>query len=1613
MSDQDRTQGAAHVAGDVAIVGMACIFPAAPDLPTYWQNIVNKVDAIIDPPPDRLINEVFDPASDANDRIYCKRGGYIESLPPFRPADFGIMPVAVEGALPEHFMALKVAHDAMCDAGFPDRPFDRQRTRVIVGRGTFINRGYVTLLQHGFVLDQTIRVLGELHPEYSTRELAAIKTRLKDSLPPFRPETAPGLVDTIVAGIIANRLDLKGGNLVIDAACASGLMALEIGMRDLLTGHCDVLLTGAIQISTPHLIHLLFTQLGALTRHAQLRPFDKDADGTMLGEGVGMMVLKRLEDAVRDGHRIYAVVKGVGSSSDGKGKGLTAPQVDGEVLALQRAYAAARVEPRTVGMIEAHGTALPVGDAAEIEALGRVLGARDGAADCALGTVKSMIGHLLPAAGVAGLIKTALSLYHRALPPTLHCETPNPDLKLEQSRFYLNTETRPWIHGAPDTPRRAGVNAFGFGGINAHAVLEEWADEGAAPRTCWRGRDSELCVLSAASREDLAGRADRVLSFIANSPGAPLHDLAHTLAAEPDRGAHRLAVVAASLDDLAQKLRPAVQRLREPGCEKIKRKSGVFYFAAPLAAQGRLAFLFPGEGSQYPNMLADLCLHFPEARSCFDTLDGAFADRGGAHRPSDFIFPAASAQAPGQAAADRLWQMDYAVDAVLTADWALHRIFDSLGIRPGTIVGHSSGEIMALEACGAIQVADHRERMGYIAAGNRMIQRFAEVEAIPDAPLMAVALPDRKLVDDAVRTRSGRVRIAMDNCPYQVVLCCDREVVEEVAQELQDKGAICQVLPFARPYHTPLFEPAGKSLETFFDSLRMTSPRIEIYSCLTAEPMPADAAEIRRLAVAQWTRPVRFRETIAAMHAGGVRLFVEVGPKANLTSFVDDVLRGRPHAAVAANVHYRSGITQLHHALALLFAHGVPMRLEPLFERRGCAAVDLDTREAPRPGDAGKGAMQLSLALPRLTLGEDAQSLRARAAPPAPAAGETPAEEKGELPPAMRDYMDTMEQFLDTQDTVMQAYFADTPAPAAQDPAGPPRADYAMVSMPLVDEVLSRTEDTLVAQRTFTLAEDLFLLDHTLGREISVTDPGLHALPIMPLTMSIEMLAEAAALLMPGQLCIGMRDIRAYRWISFENGSATVRMEAAREETGAVRVALRRADEDGEDTALPIVEGIVLFGDRYPDPPGPGEFRLKAPRPSALAKDRLYAEGMFMGPCFRGVSSVDTVGEDGLEAELAVLPFDAFFRGRPDARFVTDPVVLDAAGQLVAYWIIDYRELGCNCYPYGLDELHLYGPPGGDGRQARGRARVRVTGENQLRSDIDVIGPQDRLWMRLVGWEDRLFILPTAFHELRYRPRETFLSTPWPEAVAASGTDSLVCRRLDDFPDKLLHAHGRMWQYALAHLALSRRERDAWRALPDLDKRRIEWLLVRIAAKDAARQFLKERHGLELSLPDVEVETDANGRPHLAGPWAGDVTPLPAISLSHSQGTGVVLLNGSGAPCGIDIETVNGRSDRIRRAALNHEERELAGSVLGSPGIDWVLRIWCAKEAAGKALGHGLPGGAGDALLHGLDGETGEVRLEIAGMLARRLPEWAGSQVQARTLHQDGLVAATVVPAAG
>ncbi len=1579
---------------DIAIIGLSCVFPGAADVRRYWQNILDKVDAVSDAPADWEAERYFEADSHSDDRTYCKRGGFLGELSAFDPSLYGVMPNAVDGAEPDHFLALRNASDALRDAGYSDIGKFRERTEVIIGRGTYVNRGNATAMQHSMVLDSVLGVLRQLHPEYTDEELATIRKSLKATLPPFHADTAPGLVPNIISGRIANRLDLMGANYIVDAACASSLVAVDLAVRDLQSGRCDMALAGGVNASVPPVIMIIFSQLNALSRKGQIRPFDAEASGTLLGEGGGMVVLKRLADAERDNDKIYAVLKGVGVASDGRAKGLLAPRLEGELLALERAYESAGVDPSSIGLIEAHGTATLVGDATEVEALSQVFGGDSpGIARCALGSVKSMISHTMPASGIAGLIKVALALHHKVLPPTLHCETPNPKLHLEKSNFYLNSETRPWIHDGSAGPRRAGVNAFGFGGINAHAVVEEYTGTSRAP---WMQHewDAECFIVSAESDAELPAAISSLLGTLERLPiDTPLRNIAFSLNCERALGASRLTVVASNRQELIEKLTRAATRIADSRTRRIREVEGIYFCREPLGGAGRLALMFPGEGAQYAGMLADLCIHFPEVRQWFDFMNEAFANRG--YRLSDSVFPP-----PGVAAEARLFSMDVGAEAVFCGNQAIHALLTHLGITPDAVVGHSTGEHSALLASGIVRTETKPSLLHHVRGVNRVFEELQHSAAIQTGVLLAVAGVAPSAVDLLVRNSGGTLFTALDNCPNQVVLFGSEESVRKAREALANTAAICQELPFGRAYHTPLFSAFAEKLREHFDTVTIGAPRIATYSCVTSEAFPSDPAEIRELASVQWSSAVRFRETIEHMHRDGIRLFIESGPRSGLTGFVGDILRRKQHCCVPANVQHRTGIHQLQHLVAELVAHHVPVNLTRLYERRNPESISI--AQAP-----ARPLMRIKMGLQPARLPADFKPLKTHAAPqlqpasaPAPKQEATKASEPTPAAAAMAAHMQTMSQFLETQQRVLGSYFAarnaSSTTPASERPATLP-------FMSNVKELIPGVKARVLLR--LSPADQPLLVDHTLGRNVSTDDPALLALPVFPLTFTMEVLAEAGALLAPGRKLVGMRDVRASRWVALERGEKVLELTA--EQTPVAGVVMVRAREFSEGTLRPVcAEGLMIFADNYPAQPSTKAPALLGRKPSDWTPERLYTEGMFHGPSLRAVRSMDATGSNGTSATLEILPRNTLVKDHPEPGFLTDPVILDAAGQVVAFWSQECLEKAGDIFPYRLGTLHCYGPLRAVGTRLRCDVAVTHVGDKDIRSDIEIRDAQGAVLYRLESWEDRRFLLPRSLWDLRLAPRSTRTGTAWLDPIRHLTGNPVFCARVDLAPELLDASHG-IWTQVLAHLVLSRAERQQWAGMAAGVAQ--QWLLGRSAAKDAVRMMLKETAGLDVCAADIEIQAGIDERLFARGRWEQRLGAAPSVSLSCTTGTAVAIAAlTKDRLLGVDVKHLAGLAAERATDALTSSERRVLQDSAGSAADEWYVRACCAKQSLKNALGNGFLHHASDTpVITGLRLETGTIDMELRNGALDHFPELRGKQIRVQTVRDRELVCST------
>ncbi|MFD5542828.1 beta-ketoacyl synthase N-terminal-like domain-containing protein, partial [Streptomyces sp. NPDC127079] len=891
MTDDSGTTADAGAGGraPVAIVGMAVLLPGAADLDAYWRNLRDGVDAIGEVPEGRWDADYYRPGSAtgpaAPDQVYCRRGGFVDGLAEVEVTRYGIMPNSVAGTEPDQLIALDVAAAALADAGGADRLPERHRIGVVLGRGGYLTPGLVRLDQRVRTAGQLVRTLGELVPGLTPGQLARVRDAFTERLGPASPESAIGLVPNLAASRIANRLDLRGPAYTVDAACASSLVAVDQAVTELTAGRCDMMLAGGVHHCHDITLWSVFSQLRALSPSERIRPFHRDADGILIGEGTGVVVLKRLADAERDGDRVYAVIRGTGVASDGRTAGLVNPDPGGQAHAVRQAWRAAGLDPaapHSVGLLEAHGTATPAGDSAELTTLAEVFGPAEERA--VLGSVKSMIGHTMPAAGVAGLVKAALALHHATLLPTLHCDDPHP--ALAATRFRTLDRALPW-ETAPDQPvRRAGVNAFGFGGINAHVVLEEAPGRHSVPAAAPRGTPGEgttaarvteperILLLAADTPERLTAALDADDSAVLAAGLAP--ERTH-----PQAGPVRLGIV----DPTAKRLalaRRAVGRGRP-----WQGRNDVWFRPAPLLGTGKLAFVFPGLEGEFTPRVDDIATHFG--------------------------LPTVTAPAAGDMRVGDVGRHGFGVVGVgRLLDAALRR----MGVVPDAVAGHSVGEWTAMVVAG-------------LYSGVQVDAFMAEFDpdavTVPGLAFAAIGAPAERVVavlrDDW--TDAGIV-LSHDNAPGQSMVCGPDRAVADFVRAFRADGVLCQVLPFRSGFHTPMLEPYLSPIKEAAERFRLHRPAVPVWSGTVAAPFPEGETEVRELFVRHLLEPVRFRQLIEAMYAAGHRTFVQTGP-GQLASLVGDILGDRDHLAVAANSPHRSGMAQLRRVATALWTAGAPV----------------------------------------------------------------------------------------------------------------------------------------------------------------------------------------------------------------------------------------------------------------------------------------------------------------------------------------------------------------------------------------------------------------------------------------------------------------------------------------------------------------------------------------------------------------------------------------------------------------------------------------------------------------------------------------------------------------
>jgi acyl transferase domain-containing protein/acyl carrier protein len=853
----------------IAIIGLGCRFPGGSDGPeAFWRALEHGTDAVREIPPERWPREAI-----PGNKPEVRWAGLIDHVDEFDASFFGISPREAESLDPQQRLLLEVAWDALEDAG--------QRPDQLAGSSTGVFVGMCAV-------------------DYVQRILERGPTQ-------FDAYCATGNLFSTAAGRLAYVLGLQGPCMAIDTACSSSLVAISLACQSLRAGECDLAMAGGVNLILAPLNMAMLAETQALSPDGRCKTLDARANGFVRGEGCGVVVLKRLSDALRDGDRVHALIRGWAVNQDGRSAGLTAPNVLAQQAMLRRALERARVSPEEIGYVELHGTGTSLGDPIEADALREVLGQprRDGSS-CALGAVKTNIGHLEGAAGVAGLIKVVLSLEHQAIPRNLHFRKLNPRISLEGTPFVIPTETLPWKRGA--RRRLAGVSSFGLSGTNAHVILEE-APQRASEVRPREQASAHLVPLSAKSPQALLALARAYHGHIAREDGEPLEDVAYTASVRRTHHAHRLAVVGRSRQEVTTALEAFV---RDGAAPNIVRGQ------APIAGRSRVVFVFPGQGSQWQGMGRQLLAEEPAFRAAIELCDQAIRREAGFSVLEELA---------ADGARSRLDEIDVVQPVLFAMAVALAALWRSWGVTPDHVVGHSMGEVAAAHVAGILDIEDAAK---VICRRSRLLRRIAGKGAMGQVEL---SLEEAR---SAVAGYEGRLSVGVSNGARSTVLSGEREALEEVLSALEKRGVFCRRVKVDVASHSPQVDVLREDLRAALRDVRPGRGRLSMQSTVTGSVVSGP-----ELVGEYWARnlrdPVLFGPVVRALIEQGCGLFVEMSPHPILQVPVDGTLRelGRPGVATGSLRRGEPERASMLLALGMLYAHGLDADFRVLFANGG------------------------------------------------------------------------------------------------------------------------------------------------------------------------------------------------------------------------------------------------------------------------------------------------------------------------------------------------------------------------------------------------------------------------------------------------------------------------------------------------------------------------------------------------------------------------------------------------------------------------------------------------------------------------------------------------------
>ena len=1080
---------------------------------------------------------------------------------------------------------------------------------------------------------------------------------------------------------------------------------------------------------------------------------------------------------------------------------------------------------------------------------------------------------------------------------------------------------------------------------------------------------TELVVLAAADVSGLVTEMKRLIGFIDRIPEASLVDIAYTCSLMS--GPVVIAMVASDSASLRARLASAVSRLESGTCKRLKDKSGTYYFADHLLGEGggKLAFVYPGVMSFYPDMLRDLAILHPECRTAFDELEEAMAKVDAEFTPSTFIFPPAPYYRQD---ADVFSSGAYAQALVATyaASMAMTRLLSDGGLHPDGVIGCAGGDLAALMRCGVVgsEVA-RSDRIRFAQEIYKIVDRAVDHGGMPKTTMLSILMRREGEADEIVATfPPDKVRLALDLSPRQRTYAVSPDFEETAIRAFASAGIRAVKAALDRPFNTPLCEKIVPEIKEFTGRWVKYEPRCDVYSCGLAERLSEKPRHQRNDTAERWARPVLFNETVRRMYEDGYRVFLEVGPRGLMSSAIGDILGAEEHAAIAMNSIHRRGRLQAQHAVAQLVALGAKISISQFMARRGAKRLDFDATIPPEVREATE--MPLSRLFPRLSLIGDEQKM--------PGA-EFLAEPKGRGAKAAQ----------------RAAVVAEKKRRQQQFDFG---AAYPLISD--ADELASSPGVSYELSKTFTLANTPFVGDAAYGAsQLSYSDPALRGLVILTIPFAAEVMAETALRVMPNRQVVAIEDFNCRRLVQFVKGRLKLFVRAERvaspdASVAAIKVQVRDDSPNSEYT-WPVMEATFILAPELPDSVPANVYAMRKPRAVHWSGRDIYPNKLGFGARLRGIVFAETWGEGGLDYTVEVPQQKDSVNFTRFPMWVINPLLLQVIVSGFPLWRSSEKFSGAFSYPFRMHRLELKGPLPKEGTRLNCYLRLVDATEKSQLCDITVTGGDGNVVLEVSGWEEITERGVPALCEMVLKPASSFVTESMSDEMMGYPVANVSSAFITDVPYRQFERNEELWLRIVSHVVLNSLERKEFLEMKGATSRRTEWLYGRIAAKEAVRRYLKDYHQARWSYADVQIWRSESGKPIAIGGWTEKLPVKLDVAIAHTAQF-VIAVACANKRVGVDVESVTrDLSAEFTKGVFTEDEQERAAGALNPAQA--VIRFWCAKEAVSKALGTGIRFSPREMIIADYKADEGTILVRLEGAWADAFKRLRGVDIPVST----------------